>query len=245
MFERPHHRQIARVLEALDGGLLRQCSCFFGGGTAIALLHGEFRESVDVDFLVSDRQGYRHLRTLMAGAAGFGALLKGTAAGLEQARDVRIDQYGIRTVLLLDGTPIKFEIVHEGRIELELPGTGDAVLGISTLTGADLVASKLLANSDRWRDDSVFSRDVIDLAMMSPTLPMFRRALAKSAAAYGDAVINDLGRALEALAQRPGRLQQCMDALAITLPSALLQQRLRVLRRRVERQKGREGDGGD
>lgn len=27
---------------------------------------------------------------------------------------------------------------------------------------------KLLANSDRWADDSVFSRDLIDLAMNAP-----------------------------------------------------------------------------
>ncbi|MBM3349738.1 MAG: nucleotidyl transferase AbiEii/AbiGii toxin family protein, partial [Betaproteobacteria bacterium] len=28
--------------------------CFFGGGTAITLRHGEYRESVDIDFLISD-----------------------------------------------------------------------------------------------------------------------------------------------------------------------------------------------
>jgi hypothetical protein len=36
-FARPHHRQVARVLETLDAGLLRDCGCWFGGGTAIAL----------------------------------------------------------------------------------------------------------------------------------------------------------------------------------------------------------------
>ena len=62
MFQREHHRRIARVLEQLDGELLRRHHCLFGGGTAIALLYGEFRESVDLDFLVSDREGYRGLR---------------------------------------------------------------------------------------------------------------------------------------------------------------------------------------
>ena len=35
MFERPHHRRIASVLEALDGERLRGLQCWFGGGTAV------------------------------------------------------------------------------------------------------------------------------------------------------------------------------------------------------------------
>ena len=240
MFERSHHRSIARVLQALDGNRLRELGCLFGGGTAIALLHGEYRESVDMDFLVSDRDGYRQLRALLAGPSGFDALLRSAAGGIAQARDIRIDQYGLRTVLLVEGTRIKFEIVREGRIELESPRARDAVLGIATLTPTDLAASKLLANSDRWRDDSVFSRDVIDLAMMAPALPVFRRAMAKAAAAYGDAVVGDLRLALDGLSQRPGQLQRCMDALAMTLPPALVQQCLRTLRRRLERVRPRD-----
>lgn len=62
MFERAHHRRIAAVLTALDGDRLRALSCLFGGGTAIALRCGEYRESVDIDFLVADADGYRELR---------------------------------------------------------------------------------------------------------------------------------------------------------------------------------------
>ena len=50
MFERPHHRRIARILAALNGDLLREANCLFGGGTAMALRFGEYRESVDMDF---------------------------------------------------------------------------------------------------------------------------------------------------------------------------------------------------
>ena len=50
MFERPHHQRIAQVLRALDGSLLRENNCLFGGGTAIALRYGEYRESVDIVF---------------------------------------------------------------------------------------------------------------------------------------------------------------------------------------------------
>ena len=56
-FEHPHHERIAHVLSALDGATLRQPGCLFGGGTCIALLYREYRESVDIDFLVSDAAG--------------------------------------------------------------------------------------------------------------------------------------------------------------------------------------------
>ena len=166
MFERPNHRRIAQVLGALDGSKLRELRCWFGGGTAIALRHGEYRESVDIDFLVSDPVGYRQLRQQLAGATNIDALLRAGAASIALARDIRADQYGIRTALIVDGVRIKFEIVREARIALDEPARSDAVCGIAMLTTVDLAASKLLANSDRWRDDSAFSRDVIDLAMM-------------------------------------------------------------------------------
>lgn len=37
MFERAHHRRIAQVLHALDGQVLREAQCLFGGGTAMDL----------------------------------------------------------------------------------------------------------------------------------------------------------------------------------------------------------------
>ena len=49
MFERPHHKRIAHVLASLDANLLARSHCLFGGGTAMALRHGEYRESVDID----------------------------------------------------------------------------------------------------------------------------------------------------------------------------------------------------
>ncbi|HKW83534.1 MAG TPA: nucleotidyl transferase AbiEii/AbiGii toxin family protein, partial [Burkholderiaceae bacterium] len=49
MFEREHHRRVATVLEALDADVLKANACLFGGGTAIALRYGEYRESVDID----------------------------------------------------------------------------------------------------------------------------------------------------------------------------------------------------
>ena len=80
--ERPHHQRIAHVLNALDGAALRQYGCLFGGGTCIALRYGEYRESVGIDFLVSDAAGYRELRHLLTGQGGLAAITHAHAAPL-------------------------------------------------------------------------------------------------------------------------------------------------------------------
>ena len=231
MFERPHHQRIAQVLRALDGPLLRENNCLFGGGTAIALRYGEYRESVDIYFLVSDVGSYRTLRQLLTGLNGIAAILRDDAEPLTQAREVRADQYGIRTMLRVADQPIKFEIVLEGRIELAAPASSDEVCGIATLTPQDMAASKLLANSDRWGDDGVFNRDLIDLAMMKPSLALLRHAVEKAEGAYGGAILHDLDKALDRLQNRHGWLERCMQAMAMNLPKALVWQRLRALRR--------------
>lgn len=231
MFERPHHRRIGRVLQSLDGAALRAHACLFGGGTAIALRFGEYRESVDMDFLVSDLAAYQQLRLALTGTHGLAVLQRPGAAPLERAGDIRADRYGIRARILVDGQPIKFEIVHEGRILLAPPGAADDLCGVPMLTVLDMAASKLLANSDRWADDGVFSRDLIDLAMMQPPLRLLRQALAKAEAAYGEAAPRDLARAIDGMRQRPGWLVRCMQMMDVRCTPSELWQRIRALRR--------------
>lgn len=230
-FERVHHQWIAQILHSLDGPLLREANCLFGGGTAIALRYGEYRESVNIDFLVSDVQGYRGLRQRLAGPASIKAIMRHGAAPLTLVRELRSDQYGIRTMLMVAAQPIKFEILLEGRVELERPGAGDEVCGVATLTPVDMLTSKLLANSDRWNDDGVFSRDLIDMAMMAPTLSLLRRAVAKAEQAYGQSVCQDLDRAIGRLHTRRDWMDRCMNALAMNVPKAVLWKRVRALRR--------------
>lgn len=229
MFERPFHKRIAAVLGSLNGALLKENSCLFGGGTLIALRFGEFLESVDIDFLVSDLAYYRSLRQLLTGADGINSIVLPGQQPLVQMRDIRADQYGIRTMLLVSEQPVKFEIVLEGRIELAAPTPKDIVCSISTLTRLDMVASKLLANSDRWADDGVFSRDLIDLAMMKPGLPLLRVAIAKAETAYGAAIRSDLEKAIEHLKNRQGWLEHCMNVMSMSLPKALVWQHVRNL----------------
>ena len=231
MFEREHHRRVAAVLQALDGEQLCAHRCLFGGGTAIALACGEYRESLDIDFLVSSIEGYRSLRLLLGSAAGIGAITRPGQA-LTQARDMRIDQYGIRTLVLVDAVAIKFEIVLEARIEIEPPGAADLICGVATLNALDRITTKLLANSDRWRDDAVQSRDLIDLAMMNPPKNLLQLALAKARLAYGHSVEADLSKAVQHLRERPHRLDHCMQALRMTsVPKAMLWMRMKALLR--------------
>ncbi|MBA3485863.1 MAG: nucleotidyl transferase AbiEii/AbiGii toxin family protein [Lysobacter sp.] len=160
MFERANHRRIASVLHAFDGELLERVNCFFGGGTAIVLMLNEYRESVDINFLCADHDGYRELRQSLS-APTLGALLR---TPLKHTRDVRTERDKISTYLEIDGIPIKVEFVLEARIDIG--GAMDASLCVPVLSRQDMDAEKILANADRGPDRSVMSRDIIDLAMM-------------------------------------------------------------------------------
>ena len=61
MFKREHHQSVLDLLKKRDLKFLEAPKCYFGGGTAIALLYGEFRESVNIDFLCADIGGYRQI----------------------------------------------------------------------------------------------------------------------------------------------------------------------------------------
>lgn len=178
----------------MDAPFLADSRCYFAGGTAIALQLGEFRESVDVDFLCADREGYRLLRAAVFDS-GLSALFP---HGVETLREVRADRDGVRAILAIDGVPIKFEIVREARIAL----SGEAVeaIPVPCLSRTDLYAEKLLANADRCGDKAAMSRDIVDLLMMTArwgTIP--DAAWAKARDAYGSAVDRACEKALALL----------------------------------------------
>lgn len=213
MYSRPHHQRIERILESLDPDLLLRNQCLFGGGTAIVLTHGEYRESVDVDLIVSSRDGYRELRSLV-NAQGVEALMK---RPLPLRREARIDQYGIRCAFDVDSTAIKFEIVFEGRLELQDPFPEDRVNGVWALTMRDKVATQLMANSDRWSDDAVWSRDIIDLAVLAEGQAVDPAGVEAAVAAYGSSVLVDFEKARTHLLEREGWLRKCMERMQMTM----------------------------
>ena len=231
MFKRTHHQVIEQVLCLMDADLLKAHRCYFGGGTAIALRHGEYRESVGIDFMVSDLPSYRALRTLVREGGTVLTLFKDNTILVSQLSDVRADQYGIRTTIGVGRHSIKFEIVLERRIEFDTPAAADEVCGVATLSVVDLTASKLLANSDRWADEGVFNRDVIDLAMIKPTTQFFTSACAKAETAYGTSIRQDLEKAIRKLVDKPDWLEKCMRAMNMNdIPPASLMSALLAIR---------------
>ena len=151
--------------------------------------------------------------------------MRSTDAGQLQASDIRSDQYGIRTKVFVQGKPIKFEIVLEGRIALASPKKRDSIAGVATLTRLDMAASKLLANSDRGLDMGMHCRDVIDLAMLNLSKTEFFEATTKSKQAYGEAILKDLTKVIDRLGEA-GLLERCMKAMDISVPRALLWQNI-------------------
>lgn len=209
MFKRAHHQRVARILDALNIPLLTEAACYFGGGTAIVLLLDEYRESVDVDLLCASHEGYRTLRNAV-NENSLGPLL---TQELPLARAVRSDRYGIRTFLMVDDVPIKFEIVREDRIPLKAqfhPG-----IPVPTLCQVDMFAEKLLANTDRWADRSTTNRDIIDLAMMIHHWgPIPQAAWLKVEDAYGASARRAFGKAQELLSDE-AHLAECLRKMSM------------------------------
>lgn len=118
MFERATHRAIAVVLEAFDLGSLERFACYFAGGTRIALEHGEFRESRDADFLCSSTERFAEARMAVR-SRGYAALF--TQEGRERLRlprEIRADQYGIRSPALAEDRSVRVELIREARFAL-------------------------------------------------------------------------------------------------------------------------------
>ncbi|MBV6747218.1 nucleotidyl transferase AbiEii/AbiGii toxin family protein [Xanthomonas vasicola] len=221
MFDRPHHQRIAKVLHTLNSDLLSEAECYFGGGTAIVLSLAEYRESFDIDFLCASNEGYRLLRNTVS-QNGLGPLLK---EPIKHLREVRADRYGIRTILEIDGVPVKIEMVSEARISIH--GDLDPIFQVPTLSREDMYAEKLLANADRGLDKSTMSRDIIDLAMMVDhwgAIP--EQAWAKATDAYGE-LASKAFRAASEMVCEPAYLRDCLrkmhmeEGLAARIPAAL------------------------
>ncbi|RUM96929.1 hypothetical protein EET67_15435 [Pseudaminobacter arsenicus] len=206
-FSRPEHQIIADLLGRTDGQFLLDSKCWFGGGTAIVLRLGEYRRSLDLDFLCSHAEGYRELRNA-AVRMGSRAFFPREAVS---ARDPRIDQYGIRMFLIYRELPIKVEIVREARIDVE--GEMDPALNIPTLIVPDMFAEKLLANADRCMDRSVGYRDAIDLGKLIQIYGGIPDSAVKKAThAYGADIERKLVWAINRL-QNPEELRYAAEML--------------------------------
>lgn len=234
MFRREPHRLVLQVLGAFQADVLSRCKFLFGGGTRIVLELNEYRESQDIDFLCSDASGYAELR-FQAATRGFAALF--TADGMAEIRfprEMRIDQYGIRFIAMYGDTTLKIELIREARVELD-PGERPSWSPVDCLTLPDCYAEKLLANSDRWADRQVLSRDLIDLAALRARVgPIPQAAWRKVEAAYKSSPADDLGKALAMFDQDPEHRRRCFEGLKVDAPDDILRG-LSLLRGCLER----------
>ncbi len=207
------HDSIVVILDSLRSDLLQSWGVCFGGGTLVSLMCGEHRLSQNIDFLASNG-GYRQLRTALS-SASLGQkyeVLFGPNSQLQFPREMQMDQYGIRFPVVVDGLTIKLEIAAEGRITLDPPRWLD-FLPVPCLSEVDCWAEKLLANADRWPDDRIRSRDLIDLAVLRLGSPIPEMAIEKATSAYP--VLPGLRSALERFQAQPSWRERCYETLEI------------------------------
>jgi Nucleotidyl transferase AbiEii toxin, Type IV TA system len=191
-FRLDHHNKILTILKSLDGHMLKEGSAYFGGGTLLALDFQEYRWSKDVDFICPfPSLGYKHLRNIV-----FDGSYKALFSDLSQIQVGRgtANQYGIRVQVGVEDVSIKIEIIGEGRFELDPPRYPEWS-PVACLSLNDCFTSKLLANADRFMDDSIESRDLIDLAVLRLQSTIPQTALEKAESAYE--VIPSLDRAIQ------------------------------------------------
>jgi len=213
-FIRPGHHLVLSVLQSLDSVFLEEAGCFFAGGTRIVLELGEYRESRDVDFLCADSAGYRRIRETVR-EHSLGSI---QSSDLQLARQVRADQYGVRTVVQHNESTLKFEIIREGRIALD--GEPVAGLPVTCLSHRCCFAEKFMANADRGLDMSTLSRDIVDLAFMIQgwSAKDAEAGLALAMTAYGKTVPDALSAVIEKMKQDRAYRSRCINGLAITEP---------------------------
>ena len=210
-WKRPHHQVIGSILAGMDAEFLLDAHCYFGGGTQIALALNEFRESRDIDFLCSNREGFRKVRETVT-QSSLGKILD---RPLTLAREVRADRDGVRTFLSVGDTRIKFEIILEARIDLR--GAMDAKFKVPVLDLDCMVAEKFLANADRGIDESTQSRDMIDLAFLAMHYPPSKLlgGLQLAESAYGSAIRRNVSLVLDKFKANRNYASTCAKALSI------------------------------
>lgn len=207
MYNRPRHQAIEKILHSFSNSALAEAGCYFAGGTAIALLLNEYRESVDIDFLCASNDGYRFLRNTVS-SHDLGELVNNNVKYL---REIRTDRDKISTFVESDGIPIKIEIVREARIDIS--GEYNKDFMIPLLSKEDLFAQKLLANADRGLDRHSKSRDIIDIsAMIESWGDIPTTAWDKAVHAYGNQIANYFAKSVQLVHDRD-YMRECITAL--------------------------------
>ena len=209
-FRLEHHNKILTILECLDSEVLLEGSAYFGGGTLLALDFEEYRWSNDIDFIASvGTEGYKYLRKVVFDG-GYEALFR----DLNKIKIGRgtTNQYGIRMIVFVDDVPIKTEIIAETRFQPD-PPRYPKWSPVPCLSLYDCFTSKLLSNSDRFMDDSVEARDLIDLAVLRLQSPIPPISIDKAEKAYE--VMRPLLMAIQRFQSRPNYREKFFVGLQV------------------------------
>lgn len=225
MFEREPHQRIAALLKSFDEQVLLKHHCLLGGGTAIALARGEYREARHIELICCSAEAYRTIRQNID-AQDSSWLFR---VPVRLTREPNFVRHGIRAAAVLDDTPVHIEIILEGRLPMKHPAPEDRVAGVWSMAEEDLVATKLMANADRYADDSCHSRDIIDLAMLATDGILSPAGVAKARTVYEKNIDIALVRAKEMLLETDGRLVQCMGELKMKMHPHDLRARIEQL----------------
>lgn len=181
------------------------------------LWRGEYRLSQDIDFMCSFDEKYSRLRREVSDR-GYDAIFKGFDC-ITLPREIQTDRYGIRFPVVVDGTPIKFEIVPEGLIEFGSPDY-PSWSSVACLNEIDSIAEKLLANTERWPDSSKSSRDLIDLTVQRLAALIPDEAITKAESVYP--AIKHLIKAIRHFQEHPDYRGTCFATLAISDPAMII-----------------------
>lgn len=158
MYQLNHHNAIRQALAHFNSAYLAEHNILFGGGTRIALELGEFRESVDIDFLCPNKDSYRAVRTIITNKT-LGPIVNDE---LHYIRDIRSDRYAIRTAIIIEDVKIKLEFISSDNYALkaQIPSP----FNVPCIDHNSCYLTKLLAHCDRV--DEPQPKDLIDLLMM-------------------------------------------------------------------------------
>lgn len=209
-FRIDYHHKILTILESLDPEVLDLGSAYFGGGTLLSLEFDEYCWSQDIDFISPvASSGYRHLRKVVF-EGGYQALFRDLSK-IQIGRGTT-DQYGIRMLVIVDSIPIKTEIIAEGRFQIAEPRY-PSWSPVACLSLIDCFTSKLLANADRYPDDGVESRDLIDLAVLRLQTKIPSESIQKAEKAYE--VMRPLKAAIEQFQRRDTYRERCFASLQV------------------------------
>lgn len=218
------YETIETILSYLNAELLIECGVYLGGGALVNLQSQErFRYSQDLDFLCNS-DGFYRLRQQIAD----------NTQNIFQVNEVlsvssaRFDRYAIRFPVYVshdrtEKLAIKVEFVVEETLPIDaaqfLPNSN-----IPCLNRTDLIAAKLLANYDRGLDESKFSRDLIDLAVIRTAGIFPQLSFEKATAAYrlNESITASLIKTITLFQEKSEYREKCYQQLQIDQPVKII-----------------------